>query len=365
MNCSTQLRRWQNLTCLAVFSILATYLSGYYLTKIPHHDPERASHRTESDGPNVTKPAAAFVPGVVEPGKKYTRTLVIASLQEEETDWAEEVARDDPTLTAAVYIVDNSTARNTVPENKGHEVMVYLTYIIDHYYTLSDVSIFMHAHLLSWHNNDLLNSNSADMVKRLRSAKVIRDGYMNLRCHWEPGCPDHIHPITGGDDLSNIPEAAVLGKSWQELFPNSQLPEVLSQTCCGQFAVSADRLRSIPRDTYLFYRDWLLESPLPDNLSGRVWEYVWQYIFAGVEELCPAEHICYCEGYGVCFNGKPEYDYYNEMKSLRNDIQGKINDLKINGTVIAGSEDKVQGLQTKVDQLLAEMDKIKTRVLGN
>ncbi|KAF3481770.1 uncharacterized protein GIQ15_04529 [Arthroderma uncinatum] len=367
MKCIPQRHRWQSLICLAVFSILAIYSSGYYLTRIPRHGRDRTStdHLSKTDLSNATETAAAFVPGVVEPGKHYTRTLVIASLQEEDTSWARELARDDRSLTAAVYIVDNPTAPLTVPRNKGHEVMVYLTHIIDRYDSLSDVSIFMHAHLVTWHNNDMLDSNSANMVKRLRSEKVIRDGYMSLRCHWEPGCPGNIHPTKGGDDLANFPEAAVMAKSWQQLFPESPIPEVLSQPCCGQFAVSADRIRRIPRETYIFYRDWLLNSPLHDRLSGRVWEYVWQYVFAGVEELCPEEHVCYCEGYGICFNGKHEYDYYYEMRSLGIDIQRQVDALKTNGTVHEGSELKVQALQTKISHLLGEMDKIKSRVLGH
>ncbi|EEQ34508.1 hypothetical protein McanMca71_002513 [Microsporum canis] len=365
MKWSLSLRRWQSLTCLALFSFLAIYASGYYLTSIARHKTD-AVHALGSHRHRITKPTGAIVPGVVEAGKKYTRTLVVASLQKENTTWVDELEHDDPNLKAAVYIVDNSTAPLTVTKNKGHEVMVYLTHIIDQYDTLTDISIFMHAHLVTWHNNDILDSNSANMVKRLRSEKIIRDGYMNLRCHSEPGCPDHIHPTTGGDDLGSIPEAAVIGKSWLELFPGTSLPKVLSQPCCAQFAVSADRIRRIPRETYIFYRDWLLETPLSDSLSGRVWEYIWQYIFAGAEELCPEDHVCYCEGYGVCFKGKSEFDYYYEMWSLGTDIQDQVNALKTeNGTVVKGSEKKVQAMQAKISRLMAEMDKIKSRVLGN
>ncbi|KLJ13080.1 hypothetical protein EMPG_11964, partial [Blastomyces silverae] len=51
--------------------------------------------------------------------------------------------------------------------------MVYLTYIIDTYHSLPDISIFMHAHAVTWHNNDFLSSSSAQAVQRLRSAKVL------------------------------------------------------------------------------------------------------------------------------------------------------------------------------------------------
>lgn len=53
---------------------------------------------------------------------------------------------------------------------------------------------------------------------------------------------------------------------------------------------------------------------MDDILSGRIFEYLWQYIWLGQEEHCPAEHICYCDGYGVCFGGKEPYDAWFDMQ---------------------------------------------------
>jgi hypothetical protein len=41
-----------------------------------------------------------------------------------------------------------------------------------------------------------------------------------------------------------------------------------------------------------------------------VWECVWQYVFAGVYEFCPEEHVCYCDGYGGFFRGELEFEYW-------------------------------------------------------
>ena len=27
--------------------------------------------------------------------------------------------------------------------------------------------------------------------------------------------------------------------------------------------------------------------------------------------MCPKEHVCYCDGFGVCFGGEDEYDEYD------------------------------------------------------
>lgn len=224
-----------------------------------------------------------------------------------------------------MYTVDNPDAENAVPANKGHEAMVYLTHIIDHYDNLSDVNMFMHSHLEAWHNNDLLRSSSAVMIKRLNNAKVVREGYVNMRCHLDPGCPRHILLNSGRN--KDIPEAVIMAQAWTELFPDEPIPEVVSQPCCSQFALSRDRIRTLPKERYLAFRQWLLDSSLDDKLSGRVFEYVWQYLWAGVYEFCPKEHVCYCDTYGVCFGGEDEYSLYFELRDEARDLRSEISKL--------------------------------------
>lgn len=204
--------------------------------------------------------------------------------------------------------------------------MVYLTYIIDHYTSLSDITMFMHAHLTSWHNNDLLDSSAAEMVLRLRAPHVLHNGYMNMRCHLDPGCPAHIHPLTDGQDPTR-PEAVILAKAWTELFPGQSIPAVLSQPCCAQLAVSRERIHALPVEQYVFFRGWLLRVDLDDQLSGRVFEYAWQYIWAGEYEVCPAEHVCYCDGYGVCFGGEEEYRLYFALRREAREIHAQIDNV--------------------------------------
>ena len=56
--------------------------------------------------------------------------------------------------------------------------MVYLTYIIENYNNLSDVNIFMHSQKITWHNNAILNDDSAELISRLSGERVQREGYM-------------------------------------------------------------------------------------------------------------------------------------------------------------------------------------------
>ena len=303
------------------------------------------------------KPISTYPPGNLKPlGDDYTRTLVVSRTSLEDTEWIERFLGDDPLLTRAVYTVDDSDADLTVPRNKGHEAMVYLTYIIDHYNDLSDVTMFMHSHQITWHNNDLLDWNAVDMVRRLSSEKVTRDGYVNMRCQLDPGCPDHIHPTTNSDDELQIPEAAVMGKAWLELFPKTTSPpKVLSQPCCAQFAVSKERILSHPYTRYVFFRNWLVQTPLEDQLSGRVWEYVWQSIFAGVDEFCPVESVCYCDGYGICFGSEQNYQHWFALRSKKYDLEKKLNETK---TDVEGTQ-----LKSKIGKIALEMQNRKNEAV--
>ena len=102
----------------------------------------------------------------------------------------------------------------------------------------------------------------------------------------------------------------MLAKGWSDFFPRDSISEALAEPCCAQFAISRDRIRSLPLAQYKFYRDWLLRATLSDYIRGRVWEYIWQFFFTGINVVCPKEHVCYCDGFGVCFGGKEVYDAY-------------------------------------------------------
>lgn len=208
--------------------------------------------------------------------------------------------------------------------------MPYLTYIIKYYDKLPDVSMFMHAHQYTWHNNDLIDSDSSLMVQKLNPAKVVRDGYVNLRCHHDPGCPAHLHPAGITEDTADInrPEELYVAQAWRELFPGTDVPEVLSQPCCAQFALSRDRLQSIPLSEYVRHRNWIINTHLDDAVAGRVWEYVWQYLWTGQWEFCPVEHVCYCDLYGICFGGKEEYDAWFEKRLESRKLEDEWNVLK-------------------------------------
>ena len=249
-----------------------------------------------------------------------TRGLVLTRMKCNDISW---VGENLEGLDLTIYVADDVNATAHPPKNKGHEVMVYLTFIIEHYVNLPDVIVFMHAHRHTTHNNDLLGFDATEMLQRLQLAHVIRQGYFNMRCHWSPGCPEWLKPNPDHEVLSKQ-EEAVLSESWGELFPREPLPPTLAQTCCAQFAVSKKRVQSIPKSRFIFYRDWLLKTPLSDFVSGRVWEYTWQFLFTGQQVHCPAEHICYCHGFGICFEGEERYNAFKRLGFTKQEYDSRL-----------------------------------------
>lgn len=256
--------------------------------------------------------ASPFPPGLLKsPGQNYTRAFVTGHLKSENATWLDSYLSTDPLLTPYVYIVDDPTAPLHTPLNKGHEAMYYLTYILENYDSLSDVNIFMHPHRLAWHTPELLNHDASEVLKRLSSERVTREGYMNLRCHWDPGCPERIYPGQSYRDNSKAEELAI-ARAWAEMFPGDPIPDALGAPCCAQFAVSKERIRSIPKAKFERYRNWLIHTDEIDWISGRVFEYFWQKIFADVPKLCPNARVCYCDGYGICFTSSEIYNEWFE-----------------------------------------------------
>ena len=261
-------------------------------------------------------PAPAHAPS---PPRTYTQVMVVPCTKNENTSWIE---RELPGLETVIYVANDPDATLHPPRNKGHEAMIYLTYIIEHYDALPDIVLFMHAHRWTYHNNDLQGSDAVQLIKTLSHARVVRQGYMNLRCHWEPGCPGHLHPLANEPDFYRL--QGIVADQWPKLFPTDPIPETLAQPCCAQFAVTRERIRSNPLRKYVFFRDWLLRTPLTDYYSGRIWEYLWHFIFTGKTVLCPEEHVCYCDGFGICFGGREEYNEYFSLRKQRDGFEREL-----------------------------------------
>ena len=69
----------------------------------------------------------------------------------------------------------------------------------------------------------------------------------------------------------------------------------------------------IPREKFIEYRQWMIDTELPNKISGYFWEYLWQFIFTGRHVVCPEMHQCWCDGYGYCFGDKKAFQAANDL----------------------------------------------------
>jgi hypothetical protein len=158
------------------------------------------------------------------------------------------------------------------------------SHIIDNYYdTLAAATIFVHASRFAWHNDDP-DHDALATLRNLKLDYIQSSGYVNLRCVWVLGCPVEIPPhIDAASDLSHVSAAngrklttkEMFKQAFEELMPGVQVPHKVGVSCCSQFAVSRKAVHSWPREDYIHWRNWLLQTLFADDLSGGVLEYMW------------------------------------------------------------------------------------------
>ena len=188
------------------------------------------------------------------------------------------------------------------PKNKGREAMAYLTFLIDHYDSLPTSMVSLHPHLQGWPqawHTDNENYDNVEAIRSLRLDYLQEQGYVNMRCIHAPGCPDEIQ--VNRENADHPTDSGML-EAWPYMFGGnrSDIPAVIAQPCCSQFAVSKAQVLARDRKDYKRYRQWLLDTALDDDTAGRVFEYLWHVIFGKDAVHCPDLQQCWCEQFGRC-----------------------------------------------------------------
>ena len=102
---------------------------------------------------------------------------IVTSVQKEDETTADWLAEFLPDWQAVVYVTDRTSddpaslnasliTPHHLPVNKGREASVYLTYIIQHYYSLPDYVVFIHGKRYQIHNG--MPASSSDHSIRLQ-----------------------------------------------------------------------------------------------------------------------------------------------------------------------------------------------------
>jgi hypothetical protein len=136
------------------------------------------------------------------------------------------------------------------------------------------------------------------MLKNLRPSHIASSGYASLRCCWTLGCPDEMHPTSPRRE--DLKHEAPYAEVWPLLFPSQPVPDVVGVACCAPFGLTRATILARPRAYYVDLREWLLATPLPDDVSGRILEYSWHIIFGKPPVHCPPARECYCATFGYC-----------------------------------------------------------------
>ncbi|KAJ5303812.1 Lipase class 3 [Penicillium atrosanguineum] len=237
------------------------------------------------------------------------KELVLAAMSSSDMTWAEDLS-----WPVNIYRADVQPGKAdlTVPVNKGNEAMVYLTYLIDRYDSLPDVTVFLHGARYQWHNDNPLYD-SVVSIQNLNLDFVREAGYVNLRCSWMIGCPAELEParyLRERPDDPNHPTATEFPDQFKILFPDMPVPELVGGGCCSQFALSREQVLQRPKSDYERFRRWLMDTKLDSGTSGRVLEYSWHMIFGKPPQHCPDPREMYCKIYGLC--NMTEFELQNQ-----------------------------------------------------
>ncbi|KAL9055154.1 MAG: hypothetical protein Q9162_003732 [Coniocarpon cinnabarinum] len=256
---------------------------------------------------NIPRPPNDYSSFKVSNGTAPEKALVMARLSSENTSWVSEL----PTWLPYVYTVDDPLADLHTPKNKGREALAYLTYIIENYENLAKTVAFIHSHKdgypQAWHTDDNDYSN-VNALRRLKTDYVQEQGFVNLRCVTDIGCPAEIRPYRfTRDDTPPDPEKEAVELAFLEAYPLffpelEKAPETIASACCAQVAASSAQIRKRPKVDYERIRDWILETGLSDDQAGRVMEYSWHVMFGKDAVFCPHMAECWCKVYGECFD---------------------------------------------------------------
>lgn len=175
--------------------------------------------------------------------------------------------------------------------------MVYLTYIIENYGNFPSTVAFVHSHKdRFWHSAGMPARSNMVALRALKTDYVQDVGFANLRCTLGPGCPAEVQPYRQDTPDNRLYERNMTAV-W-ELFFDTPCPEVIAAPCCAQFAVSRRQIMAKPVEDYVLYRQWLMETELDDDNSGRVFEYLWHILFGQEPVHCPTYASCWANVYG-------------------------------------------------------------------
>ncbi|KAI6805225.1 hypothetical protein KC350_g14692, partial [Hortaea werneckii] len=209
------------------------------------------------------------------------KALVMGKMPEEQVEWAHELRPDWTPYIYSASVPPEPGYPLTLPIQRGREAGVYLSFIVDHYPNFPAYTVFLHASDHHWHNDESQGHWTNVTLANLRLDTVERDGYVNLRCNHNPGCPLSINPLSPTQtDIETGDPRSFFADMYQEVLnvtTRDQVPEHLGAACCSQFAVTRARILARPWEDYVRMREWALRGS--DYADGRMNSYGVGWVF--------------------------------------------------------------------------------------
>jgi len=173
-------------------------------------------------------------------------------------DWVEKI---DSSTVSSIYVYTSGGKISTQHvRNKGMDANHYLNFIINNYNSLPDKILFCHHHEYDWTQDRSL-------------PEIINNLNWNCADYFSIGAYCNTWPA--------LPKYKEWLKNYSFLMPNGTLPQELNYIAGTQFVVSKELILQHKKEYYQFLLAWLYHTDLPDNQSGRLFEYTWHYIFTG------------------------------------------------------------------------------------
>ena len=188
---------------------------------------------------------------------------IIISHYNENLDWIQNLNTEHNKIIYSKTINENNIF--LIPLNKGHEASAYIKYIIDYYDNLSEKNLFLHGHQNSGHQDY-----SSDFI--------INNINWNLDSFFSVNRRDYYTEVSKNINTNSY---NWLIDNWYDIF-SDKIPfpnEGLFFYSCAQFVVSRDLILQYDLNFYKRLYNWLMDTNLHSDISGRIFEYIWNYIF--------------------------------------------------------------------------------------
>ncbi len=208
--------------------------------------------------------------------------VVIARFRED-VSWAEKLG-----LPYVVYDKGPEPAAGfRLLPNIGREAHTYLTHIVEQWDTLAGHTAFLQGNPfdhLSEHGKADVHALKA-MIMECAERKVPFRGFawFRLKCDGLGRPHDLKKPENEGRWLGwgkDIPVAEVFSR----LFDAEPPTQFIARAATGVFCVSAERIRTRPREFYEYALRLVVDDPLDAENTGHAFERLWQLIFNGNTE---------------------------------------------------------------------------------